>query len=66
MSAGPHSAIGNVRSQRYVVRYPVRPHTFLQIDHEIVSTVSFSLPLIQEGQLSATGEGMGNDYSLTA
>ena len=30
----------------------------VEIDHEIVSTVSLSLPLIQEGHLSVSGEGM--------
>ena len=30
----------------------------LEIDHEIFSTVILSLPLIQEGQLSVSGERM--------
>ena len=30
----------------------------MEIDHEIFSTVILSLPLIQEGQLSVSGEGM--------
>ena len=29
-----------------------RQHSFIEIDHEIFSTVILSLPLIQEGQLS--------------
>ena len=29
---------------------PVRQHSFAEIDHEIFSTVIFSLPLIQEGK----------------
>ena len=33
-------------------------HTFVEIDHEIFSTVILSLPLIQEGQLSVSGERM--------
>ena len=33
-------------------------HSFLEIDHEIFSTVILSLPLIQEGQLSVSGERM--------
>ena len=33
-----------------------RQHSF--IDHEIFSTVFLSLPLIQEGQLSVSGERM--------
>ena len=31
-------------------------HSFMKIDHEIFSTVILSLPLIQEGQLSVSGE----------
>ena len=33
-------------------------HSFVEIDHEIFSTVILSLPLIQEGQLSVSGERM--------
>ena len=33
-------------------------HSFVGIDHEIFSTVILSLPLIQEGQLSVSGERM--------
>ena len=35
-----------------------RQHSFVEIDHEIFSTVILSLPLIQEGQLSVAGERM--------
>ena len=35
-----------------------RQHYFVEIDHEIFSTVILSLPLIQEGQLSVSGERM--------
>ena len=35
-----------------------RQHSFTEIDHEILSTVILSLPLIQEGQLSVSGERM--------
>ena len=31
---------------------------FVEFDHETISTVIFSLPLIEEGQLSITGESM--------
>ena len=31
-------------------------YSFVEIDHEIFSTVILSLPLIQEGQLSVSGE----------
>ena len=34
-----------------------REHSFVESDHEIFSMVSLSLPLIQEGQLSASGNG---------
>ena len=37
---------------------PGRQHSFLEIDHEIFSMVILSLPLIQEGQLSVSGERM--------
>ena len=33
-------------------------HSFVEIDHEIFSTVILSLRLIQEGQLSVSGERM--------
>ena len=33
-------------------------HYFVEIDHEIFSMVILSLPLIQEGQLSVSGERM--------
>ena len=33
-------------------------HYFVEIDHGIFSTVILSLPLIQEGQLSVSGERM--------
>ena len=35
-----------------------RQHSFVEIDHVIFSTVILSLPLIQEGQLSVSGERM--------
>ena len=35
-----------------------RKHSFVEIDHEIFSTVILSLLLIQEGQLSVSGERM--------
>ena len=35
-----------------------RQNSFVEIDHEIFSTVILSLPLIQEGQLSVSGERM--------
>ena len=35
-----------------------RQHSFVEIDHEIFSMVVLSLLLIQEGQLSVSGERM--------
>ena len=35
-----------------------RQNSFVEIDHEIFSTVILSLPLIQEGQLSVSGKRM--------
>ena len=35
-----------------------RQHSFMEIDHEIFSTVILSFPLIQEGHLSVSGERM--------
>ena len=37
---------------------PGRQHSFVEIDHEIFSTVILSLSLIQEGQLSVSGKRM--------
>ena len=36
----------------------VRQHSFAEINREIFSTVILSFPLIQEGQLSVSGERM--------
>ena len=40
----------------------VRRHSFVDTGHEIISTAILSLPLIQEGQLSVTGERMCCTY----
>ena len=42
---------------------PARSHTFVEIDHEIISTV---ILLPQEGLLSVTSESMCTNYWLTA
>ena len=44
----------------------VHHHSFVEIGHEIFSTVILYLLLIQEGQLSITGDRMGTEYWLTA
>ena len=41
-------------------------HIFMEIDHEIISTVILFLPLIQEGLLSVTIEFTCTKYWLTA
>ena len=48
-----------------VVGLILRYLSFVEIDHEIFSTVIFSHPLIQEGHLSLTGKRMGSEYWLT-
>ena len=37
-----------------------RQHSYVEIDHEIFSTVILSLPLIQEGQLSVVRKNVHN------
>ena len=39
---------------------------FMEIGHEIISTAIPSLPLIQEEQLSVTGESICTKYWLSA
>ena len=45
---------------------PVRSHTFVEIDHEIISTAILlpSADFIQEGLLSVTSESMCTNYWL--
>ena len=50
-----------LETRRLLVQPPTprgRQHSFMEIDHEIFSTVILSLLLIQEGQLSVSGERM--------
>ena len=52
-----------MRIRQVIRRLQVRPppgwqYSFVEIDHEIFSTVILSLPLIQEGQLSVSGKIM--------
>ena len=44
---------------------PSRSHTFMVIDHDIISTAILHLPLIQEGLLSVTSVSMCTKYRLT-
>ena len=39
-----------------------RQYSFVETGHEIISTAILSLPLIQEVQLSVTGERMCTEY----
>ena len=69
INAGPGSSVGCMSDwfsgdRRFAA--PVRHHSFIEIDHEIFSMVILFLPLIQEGQLSVTGKGIGTEYWLTA
>ena len=61
-SAGPGGSFGcalRLETRRSGVQPPPRSATFFRGDyHEIFSTVILSLPLIQEGQLSVSGERM--------
>ena len=41
-------------------------HTFVEIDHEIISMIILLLQLIQEGLLSVTSKSMCTKYWLTA
>ena len=47
-----------LETRRSRVQPPPRSATFFRGDYEIFSTVILSLPLIQEGQLSVSGERM--------
>ena len=44
--------------------FHVQQHSFVEFGHEIISTAIHALLLIQEGQLSVTGERMCNKYQL--
>ena len=65
------SAVGNVSGYRCVSEVPssipVRSHTFVEIDHEIISAVILlpSADFIQEGLLSFTSESMCTNHWLT-
>ena len=59
--AGLGGSVGcaiRLETRRSRVQPRGRQHSFVKIDHEIFSMVIFSLPLIQEGQLSVSGERM--------
>ena len=60
--AGIGGSVGcavRLETRRPRVQSPPRSATsFVESDHEIFSTVILSLPLIQEGQLSVSGERM--------
>ena len=65
--AKPDSTVGCVSewySGGHEFDLPVRQHSFAEIGHEIISTAILSLPLIQVGQLSITGERMCTKSSV--
>ena len=45
---------------------PAQSHTFVEIDHERISTAILHLPLIQKGLLPVTRESICTKYWLTA
>ena len=49
-----------------VSSYPAQPHTFVEIDHKILSMVILLFPLFQEGLLSFTSKSVLMKYWLTA
>ena len=64
---GPHSAISRFADPGVVSSIPAQSHTFIDIDHEIISMVILLLLLnIQEGLLSVTSKSMCAKYWLTA
>ena len=59
--AGHGSSIGCASAQYAGCRGfdpHIRQHSFGEFGHEVISMASLSLPLIQGGQLSVTGERM--------
>ena len=66
--AGLGGSVGcavRLETRRSRVQPPPRSATFIEIDHEIFSTIILSLPLIQEGQLSVAVKECAH-YWLTA
>ena len=71
VTAGPDSSVGCMSawfSDSCGLESGTEKHSFVEIAHEMISTVILSLPLIQVGQLSVTGERMCTiiKYCLTA
>ena len=58
--AGLYSAVSSASDCRSCVHEfePPGHISFIEINHEIISTAIFPLPLIQKGQLSVTGKRM--------
>ena len=62
--AGYCGSVGCVFSWRLGHRFDlhgVHQHSFVEIDHEIFSMVILSLPMIQEGQLSVSGQRISSN-----
>ena len=56
LTADPE-AVSLIQAQSYI---------FIEVDHEIISTIILPLPLIQEGLLSVTSKSMCMKYWLSA
>ena len=57
LKAGLNSAVDSLWIQGSQVSIPARPNN-LHRDHEIISSVILPFPLIQEGHLLVSGEGI--------
>ena len=73
MDTGPSSAVGSKSECRYTshkLDHDPVPYicSFVEVDHEIISTVILLLLLIQEGMMSVTSEStcMCMNFWLTA
>ena len=59
--AGPDSSVG-CASDYYSGGRVFWQHSFVEVGHEFISTTILSLPLVQAGHLSVTGERMCSKY----
>ena len=60
---GPRCTVGSATADPGVgILIPARSNNFVEIDHEIISTVFLLIPLIQEGLLLVTSECMCTKY----
>ena len=67
VNLGLSSVPGRITADQGVVSsIPALPNTFMEMDHEIISTAISSHPLIQEGLFLVTSESMCTKYWLFA